>query len=101
MCLYNPEWENSDQFSWVSKCNNDRTKARCNLCVATFTIASDGINALIHHGESQKHQRNVHVSVTSRRMDSFFVTKDSSQNEKVIVAELVNILSWSEAPYFF
>ena len=91
MCLYNPEWEKSDQLSWVNKCNNDRTKARCNLCNATFTIAYDGIKALIQHGDSQKHQRNVHVTVTARRMDSFFSTKDSSQNDKVTIAELVHI----------
>lgn len=88
-CLYNSDWE--QEFSWVNKCFNDQTKAKCKLCSVTFTVAYDGVKALTQHGETQKHIKNVHIVTASQRMSSFLVTKDSSQNEKVTVAELTHI----------
>ena len=71
-CVYNSEWEREDKFSWVTKCPDDRTKARCKICCLSFTVAYDGAKALVQHAETQKHQRNIQAAKASKQMSSFF-----------------------------
>lgn len=87
--MYNSEWEH--EYPWATKCSSDETKAKCKLCCVTFTVAYDGIKAVTQHGETQKHIRNLQAAAASQRMSAFLVTKDTSQSEKVTIAELSHI----------
>ena len=91
LCLYKSEREQEHQYSWVTKYSSDQTKAKCKLCDVTFTMAYDDVKALTQHGETQKHIQNRQTMASSQRMSSFLVSKDSSQSEKVAVAELTHI----------
>ena len=92
LCMYNPEWEK--EFSWIVKCSdfsNEKNKARCKLCNTSINVGYDGVKALTTHGETQKHKNNASAAASSQRVHSFFVIKDTTQTEKVNLAELTHV----------
>lgn len=89
MCYFNVEWES--QFSWLNKCNDNKTKGYCKLCKSTFSVAYDGLKAVTHHAASKKHKEAESAAAISQRMHSFFAPNSSPQSEKVSIAELCEV----------
>ena len=49
-------WTTDDNFkSWLKRCTDDKTRAYCQVCKKSFSVASGGIDAVRQHAKSKKH----------------------------------------------
>lgn len=88
VCKYTKDWEAT--FAWITNNETDRTNttAYCKLCQKSFTIEYNGIKAVTQHASTKNHLDKEKIASSNKRINSFFIVKDSSFSEKVTVAEM-------------
>uniref|UniRef100_H2ZSI9 Uncharacterized protein n=1 Tax=Latimeria chalumnae TaxID=7897 RepID=H2ZSI9_LATCH len=88
-CVYNAEWET--QFKWIVPDRENSTNAKCKQCIAAFTVKWDGAKAVKSHEKSTSHQQKTKIVTQNAVLDKFTVRSGSSEEDKVTLAEVVNV----------
>ena len=71
--IFNANW--TDNRPWLEAVEKDNTKARCNLCNKTFSVAGKGIGCINEHGGSKMHQDAEKSAASSHSIQRFFSRK--------------------------
>lgn len=88
MCSYNEHWEKSHKWLIIG-INSEY--AKCKLCLSSFLVKWDGLKAVTAHEKSDKHQLMAQDASTSKMLESFFVKKNTAEEDKVIAAEVAYV----------
>lgn len=88
LCSYNEEWEKLHKWLTIG---SSREYAKCKLCLNSFLVKWDGLKAINAHEMSEKHQSMARGASTSKMLESFFVKKNTAEEDKVIAAEVAYV----------
>lgn len=70
----------SECEGWLLLVDFDPTAPRCTTCASTFTVKFYGINAVMNHTSTQKHQQKIRSSKRSAVLTKLF-TPSSAEDE--------------------
>lgn len=69
-CKFNTEW--LTQYKWIQGVDGDDSKARCKLCGSIFSIANQGVRAILQHIKTSKHNEMESVATKCTAIDQVF-----------------------------
>lgn len=87
---YSEKWEKLPEFStWLQK-KNDFT-AYCKICHIDISVKYEGSRSLKVHQHSGKHKKMENAKKISGTVQSFFIRKESNEENLITKAELVEV----------
>lgn len=75
------------EFTFLDKVKGDESKAYCNLCSTTFSIAYGGRSDIIDHNKSKRHQGSLNAASSSGKLTSFFKKLEATSPELEVAAK--------------
>ena len=93
LCGYNKEWEKT--YTWLTA-DTTSESAKCVICSTTFQVKWDGLKAVKSHNSSEKHKVRVQSATQSKLLTNFFVQKNTSEENKVIAAEVASVFHYTQ-----
>jgi hypothetical protein len=89
-CVFQDIWLKDMRFKqWLRKTGVN--SAHCSYCNSTFTVKHEGIKAVTDHNSTTKHKTSVKAHETLNSVKTFFLTKNTIRENKVILCELIHI----------
>ena len=86
-CVFRPEWKDDGLF-WLTKV--DDFTANCTVCRQSFSVKYEGKSAVTTHAKSSKHRNSVASQKQSKAISTFFVKKNTIEENQVVLSELVS-----------
>lgn len=86
-CVFRPEWSSEHGWSWLDKI--DDFTANCMICHQSFSVKYEGKSAVVTHAESTKHKNAVSSQKQSKAISTFFVKKNTTEENQIVLSELV------------
>jgi hypothetical protein len=89
-CIFQDKWLTEDRYKqWLRK--SGVSSALCLFCNSNFTVKHEGIKSINDHLLTQKHKTSIKAKESTNSVKTFFITKNTEEENKVILCELTFI----------